>query len=191
MRSIGRLQNIMRLQAMLAASGMAQTRFGLITSYDPKNYCAKATLQPGGQETGWLPVKTLWAGNGWGLFMPPPVGSQVEILFQEGSVDVGVIQGLVFSTADAPLNVPAGEAWLVHQSGSFFKLTNDGKLSMNSTAEIDIGNLGQTLHTIVIDTFQALFNGHTHSGVQAGSANSGPPNQQMGSSHLSAILKAN
>lgn len=183
--SASRLQNHMRLQAALAASGRTHARIGLVTSVDTKNYCAKVELQPGGQETGWLPIKSAWVGSGWGLFAPVPVGAQVGITFLEGSVDVGMIDGVLFSTADAPLDVPVGEFWLVHQAGAAFKLTNDGKVLLNSAAEIDIGNLGATLHRLVTDAFQTLFNTHTHP------ASGQPPTQQMGATHLTSIVKAN
>jgi uncharacterized protein (DUF2345 family) len=34
--------------------------------------------------------------------------------------------------------VPSGEFWLVHQSGSFLKFTNDGKVSVNSASDLDL-----------------------------------------------------
>lgn len=190
MKAMGRLQNLMRLQAVLAGSSLSTTRLAIVSSYDPKTYSAKVKIQPSDQETGWLPILAAWAGNGWGLFAPPPVGAQVEVLFQEGSIDVGIIQGVLYSEEDVPLSVEAGEYWLVHESGSYFKLTNDGKLLLHSTAEIDVGNLGSSLQTLLTHAFEALFNGHTHISASPGSPTS-PPSQQLDDTYFTAVLKAN
>jgi phage baseplate assembly protein V len=130
MRGAGHLQNAMRLQAMMQYSGRAQTRYGLVSSFDPDRYCAKVTLQPSGKETGWLPVGTPWAGNGWGFFAPPPIGAQVKIEFPEGVTDVGVVTLSFYNDDDRPLSVPSGEIWLVHQTGASIKLTNAGNVEV-------------------------------------------------------------
>lgn len=195
MRGIGHLQNTMRLQALMQQSGRAQVRYGLVSSFDPKRYCAKVKLQPSGKETGWLPVGTPWAGNGWGFFAPPPIDAMVKVEFPEGVTDVGVVTSCFYNDADRPLQVDAGEIWIVHQSGSYLKLTNDGKVLFHSETEVDAGNLGQAVKKLVTEAFVSLFNGHTHQikSVQAGSATliSEKPGQQMNDSHLTAILKAN
>lgn len=188
--NVGRLQNHMRLQAMLAASARTHTRIGIVTSLDSKNYCVKAELQPGGQETGWLPIMSALAGNGWGMFAPIPVGSQVKIEFLEGSVDVGMVSGALFSTEDAPLDVPSGEFWLVHVSGTALKLTNDGKLLLNSATEIDAGNLQNALFTLLTHAFKATYNAHTHTSAAPGSPTSAPITP-LDDSPFTTVLKAN
>lgn len=126
--SAQQLQNIMRLQAMLQGAAFSHPRSGLVTAFHPASYCAKVKLQPGGQETGWIPVGTSWAGNGWGLFAPPSIDTQVIVLFQEGSIDVGVIVSMLYSTVDKPLSVDPGEFWLVHEDGAYIKFKNGGEL---------------------------------------------------------------
>lgn len=176
------LLNAMKLQAQQA--GPALMRVGTVTSYDPANYAVKVSLQPEGATTGWLPILTPWSGNGWGLFAPPTPGDLVEVQFHDGDFNAGVACLRFFNDGQRPLNVASGELWLVHASGAYLKLTNDGKVLMNATAEIDVGNIGSALHTLVTDAFVSLFNSHTHG--------AGPvPNQTMGSSHLTAVLKAN
>lgn len=195
MRGVGHLQNVMRLQAMLQQSGRAQTSYGIVSSYDPDRYCAKVKLKSAGKESGWLPIGTPWAGNGWGVFAPPPIGALVKIEFPEGVVDVGIVTACFFNDEDLPLACPAGEMWIVHQSGSYLKLTNDGKVLLHSTSEVDAGQIGQTLHQLVHDAFKDLFNGHTHQvkNVQGGSATltSEKPGQQLNDSHMTAILRGN
>ncbi len=121
-----RMRSAIRYMAEQAAEQWAQPRMGLLTSYDPTSGSVKVQLQPENVETGWLPLMPLWQGNGWGFFAPPPVGSQVVVIFQEGHPDNGVCLGAIPSDDDRPLPVPAGEAWLQHQSGAGLKLTNDG-----------------------------------------------------------------
>lgn len=113
--------------------GQAGTlRFGLVSSFDPATYSAKIMIQPENVLSGWLPVLSHWAGNGWGLAAPLPPGTQVVVLAQEGDAEQGVIAGAVWSDVDKPLGTPAGELWLRHQTGSFVKLLNDGSIEMQA-----------------------------------------------------------
>lgn len=121
------LLNAMRLQAQLAGQGRITKMQAIVSSYDPTNYCAKVRLQPTDIETGWLPVTSAWVGNGWGMFCPPSQGDVVDVHFQEDDTDAGYIVTRFFNDSARPLSVPSGELWLVHASGAFFKLTNDGK----------------------------------------------------------------
>jgi phage baseplate assembly protein V len=188
MRGIGHLQNTMRLQAMMQESGKARARYGIVSSFDPKRYCAKVKLQPSGKETGWLPVGTPWAGNGWGLFAPPPIGTLVKLEFPEGVTDVGVITASFYNDQDRPLSVEVGEIWLVHEDGAYLKLTNDGKVLLQSAVEIDIGDEGAVFRTLVTDAFVALFNSHTQQ-VIGGVAQA--PTVPMTQEHLTSTLKGN
>jgi len=183
------MQNAMRAQAQLAQGGESSMKMGLVSGYDPNNYCAKVMIQPDNVETGWLPVASAWIGNGWGLFAPPSLGDMVEVHFQEGDLNSGVVGGRLYNDSDRPLPCPSGEFWLVHKTGAYIKLLTDGSIKLNSTVEIDAGNLGGTLHTLVHDAFMALYNGHTHPDAQGG--NTGAPSQQMGASHMTTILKGN
>jgi len=163
----------------------------VVDSYDPNRYAARVRFQPDNRLSGWLPVMTLWRGNGWGLFCPPSQGDQVQVQFQEDEPGTGTVCLRSYSAGARPLVVTSGEFWLVHQTGAFLKLTNDGKVSINSGVEIDIGSLGQQLHQLVTDAMVSLFNSHTHSGVASGPGSTGVPNQPMGQGHLTQILKGN
>lgn len=59
---------------------------GYITSLDPDKKMAKVMLQPLGIETGWLPL-----GFIFGLISMPPEGTNVIVLFEMGSLNVGRI----------------------------------------------------------------------------------------------------
>lgn len=134
---IGGLLNAMRAQASMAGNGRAAVRIGIVSSYDHENYCAKVLIQPDNDETGWLPVVSPWVGNGWGMFAPVTPGDVVEVQFQEDDFNVGFVCQRFFNDGIRPLDVESGEFWLVHKSGSFVKLTNDGKLLINGHVEID------------------------------------------------------
>lgn len=187
---IDNLLNITRREVQRMSGLVAQPRMGVVRSYDPVNYCAKVEKQPGGELTGWLPVLTLWGGNGWGLFAPPSPGDVVKILFQEGGKEAGIVLGRFFSTVTRPLAVPAGEFWLVHKEGAALKLTNDGtltladkagsSLAMNADGTVTI-NANLTVNGTVTATGEGRFNGghtvsaHRHGGVKAGGDQSATP----------------
>jgi phage baseplate assembly protein V len=122
--------NQVRRAAQEAANARAVTRHGVITSYDPTNHAVKVQLQPDGTLTGWIPLKSAWVGNGWGLFLAPQVGTAVQIDFQEADGGVGSAGLSFFNDVERPLSVPAGEAWLVHKSGASIKLTNDAAVTI-------------------------------------------------------------
>lgn len=147
MTHVNRLRSALGAMAQVAAAGPAAPRIGLVSSYDPQNYAVKVKLQPTPEdgndlETGWLPVWTPWVGNQWGLFCPPQVGDQVLILFQEGSVQNGICLGGIYSDIDQPLPCPSKEFWLVHESGSSLKFTNDGTVTVVTQKDLvaTVGN---------------------------------------------------
>lgn len=125
------IQNAMRLQALRAVAGLISSRIGQITSYDPNTFTARVQLQPDDTQTGWLPIASPWIGNGWGAFFAPNVGDMVAVEFINGDMEAGTVIGRFWNFEDLPKPVPAGEMWLLHKSGAFFKLTNDGKGSFS------------------------------------------------------------
>jgi hypothetical protein len=195
-----RLANQMRIAAVRATQFDVSSAKGVVTSYDPNRYAAKVFIMPEGsfpdetgeiEESGWIPVNTSWSGNGWGMFCPPSPGDQVTIQFIEGDTTSAEIVGRVFDVAHLPLNVPSGEFWLVHASGTFLKLTNDGKVSLNSSAEIDVGNLVDAVQTLCTQAFHDWAEGHVHGGVTRGSSTTDVPTTSPPADSLTAVLKAN
>lgn len=120
------LLNIVRREVARGLGMRGFTRVGLVDSYDPVNHAAKVLYQPEGVLSGWLAVGSGMSGNGYGVHFAPSRGDQVLVHFLEGSKADGVIGMRLFSTADRPLNVPAGELWAIHASGSGWKFHNDG-----------------------------------------------------------------
>jgi len=172
----------MRREAERTSNRIARTKIGTISSYDPASHAVKVMAQPENYETGWMPLASPWVGNGWGMFAAPAVGDQVVIHFQEGGYEAGVAAERLYSDADRPLNVPSGEFWLVHEKGAKIRLRNDGSVEIYG-ADIKVGPENATLLTLVTQTFQALFNSHTHPG------NGAPPTQHMTAAHLTTALK--
>lgn len=114
-----------------AASRIGQPRMGIVTSSNNRTASARVLLQPEGILTGWLPVLTHWAGNGWGMYAPLSPGDQVLIIAQEGDGEHGVIAGSLFSRAATPPAAEPGELVLFHKSGSSLRLVNSGRIVIN------------------------------------------------------------
>jgi phage baseplate assembly protein gpV len=136
--------NNIRAQAARQAQLIANSRMGIVTSYDPAKYACIVQIMPEGAypaegETGlsgWLPVQTIWSGPGWGVYCPPSVGDQVFVSHVEGDPGSGQIIGRVYDASHLPLAVQSGEFWLVHASGAFIKFTNDDNVSINSNGKL-------------------------------------------------------
>jgi uncharacterized protein involved in type VI secretion and phage assembly len=150
--------NAMRLQAMLAGESRASTRLATVKSYDHANYCAKVMLQPDDIESGWLPVASPWVGNGWGMFAPPSPGDVVVVVYQEGDFNAGIISMRLFSDKARPLDVPSGEFWLVHQSGSALKFKADGSVEIITDADLN-ATVGGKLNANVTGDMAATVGG--------------------------------
>ncbi len=132
-----RLLNVIKQHAGALDQSGAQPRFGVVTSVDPDTATARVTLQPEDVLSGWLPVLSAWIGAGWGLSCPPSPGDQVLVLAQEGDAEHGMIVGRAFSKAQQSPAAPVGEFWLVHRSGSFLKLQNDGTVQINGDLHVN------------------------------------------------------
>lgn len=198
------LQNAMKIQAAMMLGSRAKAKVGLVSATRADMYAVKVTLQPEDVETGWLPVLSPFVGNGWGLCAKLIQNSQVVVLYQEDDLSNGIVIGAMFSVPDQPpsSSMNDGEFWMVHQSGSLLKFTNDGKVALTSHSDLNItcggklaasasefdltGNLKVSgdVHatgTVTGDTdVKAGPTGissvnHEHSGVTSGIGISGPP----------------
>ena len=134
----------MKAQAAQLDQGWAQPRLATVSSVDPTTYTARVLVQPEGLLSGWLPVVGVWVGNGWGLACPPSPGDQVVVLWQEGDAEQGLIIGRLWSQAVPAPVVPGGEMWLVHQTGSYLKLHNDGSIESSAATWTHHGNFAAT-----------------------------------------------
>lgn len=144
------LLNIIRREVARYMALQSSTRPAIIDSYDPVNHAATVRFQPEDVLSGWLPVGTAMAGNGYGVFFAPSPGDQVQVNFYEGNFDTGIIGLRYFSDVDRPLNVPSGNMWLVDPSGSSIKLTNNGTIIIAPETLLEImGNTSITGNLMV------------------------------------------
>ena len=159
-----------------ALDGMSgQARFGIVASFDASAYAARVMLQPENALSGWLPVLSSWIGAGWGMAAPLSPGDQVMVLAQEGDAEQAVVIGRVWSDAEPPPGAPVGEFWLVHQTGSFIKLKNDGTIALQaSTVSIqgdlmvsgEISDLAGAHGSV--DSLRQAYDRHVHADPQGG-----------------------
>jgi phage baseplate assembly protein V len=158
--------NLLKANSAQLDQGWAQPRLATVTSVDPATYTARVTIQPEGVLSGWLPVTTIWSGNGWGVACPVAPGDQVAVLWQEGDSQQGFIVGRLWSNAVPPPNAPSGELWLIHRSGSYLKLHNDGSIESNSNSWTHIGNFKATGDVSdghgALSALRGHYNIHTH-----------------------------
>ena len=139
------LHNTLRRLAGQMDRQTGQMRKGVVSSYNPDNYTARVLLQPEGNLSGWLPIRAVVGGNGWGFVAGLEPGMQVSVEPQEGDPDSLEITGFIFAPQGgiAPPPVPAGEIWAVHQAGSYVKLLTDGTIASKGTWN-HIGNFQAT-----------------------------------------------
>lgn len=149
--------NAVRLQVQRALASVISSRVGSVVNFDPNTFTARVMLQPDSVMTGWLQVGSPWIGNGWGMFAPPNIGDLVDVLYTNGDIQSGVISLRCFNQVNLPLPAPSGEFWLMHKSGAFFKLTNDGKLTVSD-------GQGATVTLNGDGTITSAANSWTHTG---------------------------
>ncbi len=167
---MNKLLAAMNMQAQKATQNRATTRHGIVTSYDPNNYAVKVSIQPNGELTGWIPLKSLWVGNNWGLFTPPNIGDACEVDFQEGDASVATSGLRFFSDVKRPLPCPSGEFWLVHKSGSLLKFHNDGSVELTSNQNLT-ATVGGNLAASVTGTVNITASGQGTLGASAWTMN--------------------
>lgn len=198
------LLNLVRREVSRMLNLQARDRIGIVDSYDPDRHSVKVRYQPENTLSGWLPVGSLMAGNGYGVFFAPTPGDQVEVGFQGGVHEAGIVRMRLFSTTDQPLSVPSGEMWAIHQSGSGWKFHNDGTgeiiaasdltltvggdlnvnvagdYNLNVTGDVNAQATQFSLTGPLTSTDDITANGisvdtHKHTGVQTGSGDTGGP----------------
>lgn len=143
------LMNMMAMRAQQSMGSFSGTRQGLISAYDPKEYAIKVSLQPTGEETGWIPLGTPWAGNGFGFAAGPMIGAEVEVDFDSGTIGVGMAGSQFYNNEDRCPGPPSGELWIVHQSGSLLKFLNSGAIIIQDKAGsvFSLNGNGTSTHT--------------------------------------------
>lgn len=145
---------------------------GTVSSVNPNDHTARVNLQPEDVLTGWLPMMAHWVGAGWGAVSLPEVGDQVIVVPQEGDAEHGVILGKVYHDQHRPPVAPAKEMWLVHHTGSFIKLVEDGTIQMKGDLHVD-GEVFDRHGSL--DRLRGHYNAHVHGGVQSGASQTSVP----------------
>jgi len=174
-------RNRMRAEAAAVHQTFGAGRWATVTSSRSTDtgYAVKVLIQPEGVQTTWIPVLSQMVGNGWGIVCPPNQGQQVFIEPVNGSGDEYVVTGMAYSLKTRPPQpggnpVAPGEIALVHQTGSFLKLHNDGSIDVTSNQDgrITVGrNLTVTVTgnaTINVTGTAAIFAAAIQLGKQAG-----------------------
>lgn len=122
------------VQRFLAVT-VAEPRFGMLTGYDEATHTAKHIVLPEGAfpdqgdviESNWTAIVTL-SGGGSGVYVGRAPKDQIFLVHQEHAHGLPVNVGRVHTQADPPPAVPSAEIWFIHASGSFMKMTADGKV---------------------------------------------------------------
>ncbi len=139
------IERIKQIVAQVLAN-WAFTGIGDVVDYNPNLYAVRVKLQPGGAITGWVPLGAQGVGPNCGLVVGPNIGDMVRIDFIDGQRQAALCGARFFNDGVLPPAVPSGEIWAVHSSGSYIKLTNDGKLTAadkaGSTAVLNADGTG-------------------------------------------------
>ena len=135
-------RNQLGLAAQLSQNDTQHTKVGIVTSYDPGIPAARVRLQPEDPDdpdatlTGWLPMPSIWVGDGWGLDAPVSPGDQVEVKYFGAEVENGYIAGRFYSDQVRPTGAKSGEFFLTHKSGSKLQFHNDGTVTLISAGTL-------------------------------------------------------
>ena len=166
-----RLSNAIRVHSSSLDFGTGHNKFATVASVNPSTSMGRVMLQPEGVLSGWLPILSPWIGNGWGMVCLPQPGDQVLVVPQEGDIEQGIIVGGCYSKVQRPPVAPPGELWLVHKSGSFVKLSNDGAVHIGGDLRVsgDIYDKQGALSHL-----RGAYNSHNHSTPNGSSGGPSP-----------------
>lgn len=153
--------------------------YGHIATYDPKTHRVRLVLPSVRDEddvpvlTGWMPLGSPAAGNGWGFQIAPMGGATVEnptggelcsVQRVDRQIGVQVCASMVWNQVNVPpfTDLMPGEVGLMSQGGSSIRLKEDitinstGKVVVNSTGDITLAAMGNLAITAVATTIGAM-----------------------------------
>lgn len=136
------------------ANQLLNASSGYITSVDPEKYTAKVMLEPLHQETGWLPIGSIYAGSGFGVVALPDIDTEVTVVFEMGNINCGKILLSNYNANDNIPSVSPGEVILIHKSGSTLKFNNNGDIEINPSGSVIIAG-GESGVARIGDTIEA------------------------------------
>jgi uncharacterized protein involved in type VI secretion and phage assembly len=102
-----------------------------VTAYNPAQHTVKVALQPSGTETGWIQVKQLATGAGFGIQAAPNIGDPGWVTFHEDDPRAAVFEGAVSNDLFPPVEIQAGEAIVKTKWGSQLYFRQDGSVAVN------------------------------------------------------------
>lgn len=149
------LTHMIRQMAAGQTEEFRATIYGHVAAYDPQLHRVQCVIPSmigsGGQPimTGWMPLSTVWAGNGFGFQYAPfggasltnPTGGEqckIEVLDRHyGSM---ICASLTFNLAELPPapTLAPGEALFQHKSGAYLKFTKDGDVLISGFRDVSI-----------------------------------------------------
>lgn len=153
---------IKRIVESLLASA-PQPRRGIVQSVDTVRMRVRVLVQPEGALTGFIPIASLMAGNGYGILAAPLPGDQVLVVPTDGFADSLVAVCGHWSTANQP---PAGyndgEIWHVTKAGPLVKLLNNGTVIVQdaSGTTLTMNNDGTTTLTGDLRVIGEVYRGY-------------------------------
>ncbi|WP_215755107.1 phage baseplate assembly protein V [Acetobacter sp. P5B1] len=114
---------------------MGAVHHGLISAVDPATHDVKVTLQPGENETGWLPFSAMQVGD-LCIACPPNVGTQVHLMPVDGDPEHSVVACPVFCVVMTPPISPA--TGKPAQPGEYLLMAGRGAPPIDATSR-DVG----------------------------------------------------
>lgn len=127
--------DMVRREAANASGGREFKGSLAVTGYDEKTHAVKGILLPSEVETGWVPLASMSAGDGYGVMAGPNVGSAdkldgdiMDVEFENGDANTPIAKHKHFSNADNPPEVKSGELLIKHQTGGATHFKADGAI---------------------------------------------------------------
>ncbi|MCJ2136199.1 hypothetical protein MKK69_19445 [Methylobacterium sp. J-026] len=128
---------VMRREAMNVVQQYQRPGTLVATSYNPDIHAVKGMIVPAMVESGWVPLTSMHAGDGYGIMVGPNVGTAealdgdvFDIHFDGGDPSLPVAKSKHFSVSDSPPRVESGEILMKHQLGGSFFLAKDGAITV-------------------------------------------------------------
>lgn len=194
------LIDIIHREIQADKANSAKKMIGFVDSYNPADHTVKikypTELDVNGNPkiSGWIPVATQAGsslGSSW--VIGPNIGDQALVDHIEGDPDSGHVTGFLHNVVDTPPNTPSGSGILKHNP-SGFTLQFDGS-GMVVTCGSSVFTFNASGLTVLVGGNSMTLNGsgitspmgtisnqghdvgstHEHTGVSAGTANTGPP----------------
>jgi hypothetical protein len=152
------------------------------------------------QDTGFIPIGTLFTGPGYGMRFVPLVdatngGSQALVVFSDHTLEHPIGAVFLFNQVEAPpftdvhtqgWQDSAGNQIVTHDDTGLAEIVGNetGAIVAPNVGVGDLfANLGADNDVVTVAMLRsavtAVFNAHTHPGVQTGSGTTAPPTAQM------------